>query len=332
MSFLEIVQENMTRYGMTIYLVLGNIGLLLNMIFFSQKTHRQNPCSLYLLASTICRLTTLNISLIPIIYALDHPDQRNTSLIYCKLQYYFRHVPNQMMRSLIILACVDRYALCSIRPRIRSFSQYWVAIRLIPAIVVMWLLVTLYIPLLQSIERGKCGMHDTVFAFIYTIYNIITTGLFPPAAMTVFSVLVVLSLMRIRARVQTTVGAGTASGVVRKRDRDLIRMSLVEVIVYLITTTPYSMVVVYLFATRTASKGLDQQKLESFISYLAQSFLLHLNNALPFWIYLFTLPSFRLEIKSLIMHAFVKVTGRPMQMREQSNSATARPPTLTRGH
>ena len=104
-----------------------NIGSPLeNGPFFSQKTHRQNPCSLYLLASTICRLTTLNISLIPIIYALDHPDQRNTSLIFCKLQYYFRHVPNQMMRSFIILACVDRYALCSIRPRIRSFSQYWV--------------------------------------------------------------------------------------------------------------------------------------------------------------------------------------------------------------
>ena len=95
----------------------------------------------------------------------------------------------------------------------------------------------------------------------------ITTGLVPPAAMTVFSVLVVLSLRRIRARVQPT-----ATGVVRKRDRDLIRMSLIEVIVYLITTTPYSIVVVYLFATRTASKGLDQQKLESFISYLAQSF------------------------------------------------------------
>ena len=327
MSSLEIVQEKMTRYGMTTYLVLGNIGLLLNMVFFSQKMHRQNPCSLYLLASTICRLTSLNISLIPIIYALDHPDQRNTSLIFCKLQYYFRHVPNQMMRSFIILACVDRYALCSIRPRIRSFSQYWVAIRLIPAIVVMWLLVTLYIPLLQSIERGKCGMHDTVFAFIYTIYNVITTGLVPPTTMTIFSVLVVLSLTRIRARVQPT-----ASGVVRKRDRDLIRMSLIEVIVYLITTTPYSIVVVYLFATRTASKGLDQQKLESFISYLAQSFLLHLNNALPFWIFLSTLPSFRLEFKSLVMHAFGKVTGRPMQMKGQDKSATVRPPTVTRGH
>ena len=312
MSSLDIAQEALTRYGMTTYLVLGNIGLVLNILFFSQPTHRRNPCSMYLLASTICQLTSLNISLIPIIIALNQTDLRNSSSIFCKLQHYFRHAPNQMMRSFIILACVDRYAICSTHSRVRSFSQYQVAIRLIPSVVIMWLLATLFIPVLESIENGSCGMHNTAFAMSYTIYNLITTGLFPPAIMIMFSVLITLSLNRIRTRVRPMQIFSTTTGMVRKRDRGLIRISLIEVVVYLITTTPYSITLVYLSATRPTSNSLEQQGIESFLLYLAQSFLLHLNNALPFWIFLLFVPSFRLEFKSLIRRTLNKIIGRPM--------------------
>lgn len=326
---IDIVQQNLTRYGMTTYLILGNIGLILNILFFSQKSHRLSPCSLYLLASTICRFFAINIALIPIWYALDHADLRNTSSIFCKVQYYTRHVPNQMVRSFIVLACIDRYALCSMRGSIRKLSQYYVAIRLIPCVVFLWLLATLFIPILQSLENGKCGMHDGTYSFAYTIYNLITSGIFPPVMMIVFGALVMANLKEIRSRIQPTNNNGRATtNVIRKRDRDLIRISLVEVVVYLITTTPYTVVLIYSFATRSMRKSSDQQKLESFISFLAQSFLLHLNNALPFWIFILTLRSFRLEFSKLMMKMYRKLSSRTVSSDNRRASTMLRGPTV----
>lgn len=215
-----------------------------------------------------------------------------------------------MMRSFIVLACIDRYAMCSVQARIRSFSNYRVALRLIPTIVVLWLIVTSYIPALHSIENGRCGMFDAVYLLIYTIYNITTTGFFPPFAMTLFSVLIMINLKRIRVRVQPTTVESVTQGTVRKRDRDLLRMTLIEVMIYMITTTPYTIVLVYSTATRSMSKSREQQQIESFITYVAQSFLLYLNNALPFWIYIFTSRSFRMECKRLFIDPCIMIVRR----------------------
>ena len=301
LSQLSIAQQILTRYGMTTYLVFGNIGFFFIAIFFSQPGYRRNSCSLYLLSGLIFKFIALNIGVIPIIYALDNPDPRSTSLIFCKLQYYLRHTPNQIMRSFIILACIDRYASCSMKPRIRSFNQFHVAIRVIPITVILWLAITSYIPALHAIQSGRCGMFDSVYVLIYTIYNVITTGILPPFAMTLFGLLVAINLRRVRSRVQPTTVQSNTHNVTRKRDRDLAVMTLVETAIYMITTTPYSIMVIYLTATKSISKSIEQQQIESFISYFAQSFLLYLNNALPFWIYILTSHSFRLECKRMFI-------------------------------
>ena len=325
---LEIAQEILTRYGMMSYLIIGDIGLIFNILYFTQASQRRNPCSLYLVASAICRLVTLNVAVIPILYALDHPNYSNISLIFCKLQYYFRHAPNQMMRTFIVLACIDRYALCSMRPRMRAMNRFSVAIKLIPVVVIFWLLGACFIPIFQTIQNGRCGRYDSALILAYTIYNLATSGLFPPISMIVFGILVIRSLHQIRARIQPTNGSNTQS-VLRKADRDLIRMSLVEVIIYIITTTPYTIILIYLFATRSMTKSNEHKKIESFIAYLAESFLLHLNNALPFWILLITLQSFRNEFKTFLMKRYAKLIGRTVVITGQSMTMSGKAPPQT---
>lgn len=292
---LQAIQNALTRYGMTTYLVFGNIGFILSAIIFCQPHHRQKPCSLYLFSANTCRMIAMNVAVIPIIYALDYPNPSSTSLIFCQLQYYFRHVPNQMMRTFIIVACIDRYALCKLRTRMRFFNRYSVAVRIVIGIVISWLVLASFIPVFQTIKNGKCGRFNDIHIIIYTVYNVITTGILPPFFMILFGILIVIQLRQIRSRVQPVTTGERTKSVLRKQDRYLIKITLIEIFVYLITTTPYTVVLLYSTITTSMSKSSERQQIESFITYISQSFLLHLYNALPFWIYLLASTSFRVE-------------------------------------
>ncbi|CAF1468704.1 unnamed protein product [Rotaria magnacalcarata] len=123
-----------------------------------------------------------------------------------------------------------------------------------------------------------------------------------------------ITLRKIRNRIQPTTNTAGTKGVLRKRDRNLIRITLIEVLVYLITTTPYTITLVYSTITTPVIKSNEQQKIESFITYLTQSFLLYLNNALPFWIYLLASPAFRVQFKNLIIRLHAATAGRKIPM------------------
>jgi hypothetical protein len=100
--------------------------------------------------------------------------------------------------------------------------------------------------------------------------------------MTTFSVLLYMNLKKVRRRIQPVIDMNQ---LLRKRDRDMIRMLLVI-------------------------KSQQRLEIESFFSYLTGTFLLYINNGLSFWIYICTSRSFRLELKNLIMKFYGFITDR----------------------
>ena len=59
-SSLGIIQGYLTRYGMTTYLIFGNIGNIFKVLFFLQKPLKRCPCTIYILCGTIGHFFTLN--------------------------------------------------------------------------------------------------------------------------------------------------------------------------------------------------------------------------------------------------------------------------------
>lgn len=55
-------------------------------------------------------------------------------------------------RTLLVVAYIDRYALCSNNIRIRSFSKPKTAIRIIFITVLLWHCINTYIPFFQSLN------------------------------------------------------------------------------------------------------------------------------------------------------------------------------------
>ncbi|CAF2517097.1 unnamed protein product [Rotaria sp. Silwood2] len=309
-SYLSYVQQILTRYGMSTYVAFGNLGNLLASAVFCQSEQRKSACSLYLLLMSICNLLCLDIAIIPIIYSLDHIDITSASLIGCRTQFYFRHAFFQMMRTYKTLACVDRYAICSTNVRYRLFSQRRVAIYIIIGSALFWLLAVIFFAWARTIQHGSCNIYNETYLMIYTIYYMIFTGILPPLLMIIFSVLVMKTLRKLRSRVQPkrgNRGNSQSINVIRKRDRDLMKMIFTEVMFYVITTMPYSIYLIYKVITDSLIKSQQQKQIETFINYMVQSFMLYFNTAASFYIYIATSPAFRRELKKVFIkfYAFI---------------------------
>jgi hypothetical protein len=324
-SYLSVVQQMLTRYGMSTYVAFGNFGNLLTIAIFCQSEHRRNPCSLYLLSMTICNLVCLDVGIIPIIYSLDHPDISTEYDIACKLQFYIRHTFFQLMRTYKVLACIDRYALCSSSLRIRSFSRRPMAIRLILISAIFWFLLVIFFGVIRKIQNGSCNIFGSVYSLIYTIYYLIFAGILPPLLIIIFSLLVMRILKQLRRRVQPTAGnneGGSSRNPIRKRDRDLIKMVFIEVMFYVISTLPFSIYLVYNLITSNIIKNKERQQIESFINYLFQSFIMYFNTALPFYIYISTSPSFRRQCKMVIIRFYAFIMGKEMRQDQDGSART----------
>jgi len=314
-SSLVIIQQYLTNYGMTTYFTFGSIGLIFNIAIFSQ--HR-NPCSLYILTMSLCAFIGLYIFVVPTLYSSYHSNLVISSPLFCQLQFSFRHSFNQMMRSFFILACADRYAISSNNLRIRSFSRYYVAVRIIVVVILVWLLLPI-LPsiLIHSLENGSCVINTTLDNILFSVYSLVFIGFIPLGGMMIFTVLLYINLKKMRRRIQPVTNINQPiNPLLRKRDRDMIRMLLIEVMCYFITTMPLTVMLTYQAITIELIKNTWRLQIESFLTYLTGSFLVYINNCLSFWIYICTARSFRLEFKNLIRKIYGFITRKRIRMLE----------------
>jgi hypothetical protein len=155
--------------------------------------------------------------------------------------------------------------------------------------------------MLYSIVNGICDVITGLPDLLYSIYIITVIGVFPLVSMITFELLMMVNLKQIRARVHPTENIGTTTNILRKRDRDMMRMLLIELTIYTCTTIPYTLVLIYRVIASSTKKNDERQQIESFVFYLTRLFALYLHNSLSFWIYLATSRSFRMELKGLII-------------------------------
>ena len=298
---LSSVQNDMTRYGMTTYLIIGSIGLIFNISIFRQSAYRQNSCALYISTMSICGLLGLHISVVPIIYALYHPNPLTNSLVFCQMQFYIRHTCNQLTRTFLVFACADRYASCSNRANIRAFNRPKMTKRMTLSAILFWLILSVFPIMLRTLDNGVCDARSGVYNIIYTVYIVIVIGLIPVGNMLTFTILLTKSLKQIRQRIQPSANATSGAIVLTKRDRDMLRMLLIEVICYMIVIVPDPIMDVYKTVVANIVKTKERQNIETFAIYVTRQFILYLGNTFSFWIFLSTSQTYRLELKKMII-------------------------------
>ncbi|CAF1459113.1 unnamed protein product [Adineta steineri] len=109
------------------------------------------------------------------------------------------------------------------------------------------------------------------------------------------------SLRQMRRRIVPSMSSEPGGNILRKRDRDMLRMLLIELVICTITLSPNTFTHIYKSATANVIKSKDRQQIETFVYYIARLFLLYLANAFSFWVYVSTSQTYRLELKNLFI-------------------------------
>jgi hypothetical protein len=313
---LALIQQSTTRYGFPIILTLGNFGNLFCIIIFSQKHQRQSSCSLYLLASAVFGLIGINLGLVPTVNILYNPlDPISQSLIFCRFRGYMLQMSSVLYRSMVVLACADRFVLTSTRVGLRRFSNPKMALKIIGSVVLFWMLISMHLPIFENIVNKKCGVFGS-YAVFFSFYQICIFGAIMPTLMITFGILLVKNLKAVRTRVQPRQdNNNTQQQVLTRRDLNLIRLALVEVSSVFLLTFLYPINLLYTaLSNNVSNKSQDRIQIEAFISYITLTILFYLNYCATFYLYFIASQPFRREVKQFIL----KCMKRPVQ--EQRNA------------
>jgi hypothetical protein len=207
-------------------------------------------------------------------------------------------------RYLIIVACIDRACLSSRRATIRNFSQIHKARIVSILTIIFWFIATIHLPIMNTIRYGYCIMPG-IYSLIFGIYSLIFTGVIPPILMSIFSLITLKNLHSVHVRIHVT--NKQTNRLMHQRDLHLTRMLTAQVLIYILTTTPYPLNAFYAAITISGNKSLDRQIIELFIYFITGTFLLFINPSVPFYIYITTSKAFRKEFKVAWINLWQKI-------------------------
>ena len=198
---LQRLTDLMTLVALLVLIVLGSFGSVCNIIIFSSKDLKNNPCALYLLYTAVLELLILNFGILSRLASAHFGSTvLNENTIYCKSRAYLITAMTIIANYLVLLACIDRYMSTSSNVRQRAFSQMKVARWSASATIVAGLIINLHVFIFFDI-RPFCLPRPGVYALFYSIYLIVWATVIPNVLMFVCSTCTIRNLRKARLRI-----------------------------------------------------------------------------------------------------------------------------------
>ncbi len=300
---LPFIQQQMIRYGMTLYLTLGILGNIGNCIVFTHRSYRRTASSIYFLSLSIFAIIYLIWTIAPFMYTLNYVDFQTQSIVYCKMRLYVSVSLGECLRYFVVFACADRFFITQINIRIHSLNSISMAIKFVFIITVVCFTMVIYLPIFMNISNHVCGMFG-LHKFIYAIYQITIVGILPPVLMSIFGILTIRSLNQRYGFLRRF----------RQRDRYLLRMVLAEVILNVSISIPYSINLVYGAITfYDVNKSAQRLEIEAFITFITQ-FIIYIAGVIPFYLFILTSKPFRRGFVNILIRFWKKYLVRQIRI------------------
>jgi hypothetical protein len=254
----------------------------------------------------------LTFSSIAGILAFYYPDRTIRTIVFCKIYSYTLNFVGQVPKTMIILACIDRFLITSSRANFRAFSTPKRAKYIIFFSIIFWALFLFHSPIWTTVVYGQCTAAG-VYATVYSFYSLAFVSLIPTIISAIFGYLTYRNMRQMLNRVQPVVQNAVNKNIsIQRRDRDLLIIVIAEVIVYVITTLLLPLIQLEMMITGYVIPNRSSQysQTEYFILSIAY-FLLSVNSAASFYTYLVASKSFRRDFKQLIINGYKKLSGQP---------------------
>jgi hypothetical protein len=257
MSLLYISQQ-ITIYSGFFLLLVGLIGNGMNIWIFSRaRIYRRISCSFFFLVGSIDNTLNLLINLTTRImiggYGIDFT---STSSFWCKTRPFLADTLNLISFTCSCLAVGDQFLVTSRNASLRRCSNIKWAQRIVFVMIIAWCLhgIPYFLYFHISPISNTCVNTNAIYSIYLTIDVFVFLCIAPVLFMIVFGY---LAYRNIRL---TEVLAGEHA------DRQLIRMTQIQVMLVMISVVPYLILSIYNVITTGVAKDASRQQDEYFAS------------------------------------------------------------------
>ena len=273
-QYLSELTLSLTKYYLTPIYIIAMIGNIFNILIFSRRMLRSNSCSKYFIGMSIGQIFVLNtFGITRIITYIVGYDIAQTTLSLCKIRIFTYILSLGLMRQFLCLISLDRWIVSTKHERIRKLSSSIYIRWLIVGSVLFWLLFSIHGLIGYEITPRGCGAPiGSTYAYFYAL-QITISSIIPFFVIALFSILTLYNI-RSSARVHvsqashsaiTTVPTTQISVNYRRRERQLIKLSLLQVLAYVLLSMIATIAPLYSFLTSTLPKSTDQLAIDRFI-------------------------------------------------------------------
>ena len=300
---LNNVSDLLNRYPSIVIYIFGTIGNVLNVLVLSQRSLRSNPSALFFLASAIAGLIVITSGLTSRMMAGYNLDLTLTVEWICKIRNVLLYSSRTVLLWMIVLATIDRWLSSSVAVNLRSMSSLKNARRSMLLVLIYTCIINA--PILYCYEANLTGVLRGCYGSTYScrlatdlMYAFAST-LLPLLLMIVFGFLTIKNVRYVQNRVRSvtgvvgnhesknrsTVTSGQSQG--KKRDRQLLKMLLMQVILLFLFTCPHAVQKVYSSFASTPPSGSLQDVVQTLILNILTLFTF-IGSGMPFYIYTLT--------------------------------------------
>ena len=239
------VAAQLAKVVLLIFIILGTIGNILNLVIFTRPVLLRSPCTLYLIAASIDNILVIYTSLLTRMLASGfNYDITILSDFLCKFRYYPGYVFLAVSPYFYILASFDRYCSSSASTTYRSWSNKKVAKRLIAGAILLACILYIHMAIFfQRNPRGSsysCYTTPGVYNTFYRIFYLIVYCILPSFFMGFFCVLTSRNIRRQARQIGVSLAAGDVGH--RRLDRHMMRMLFSLILTQLVCILPFAII------------------------------------------------------------------------------------------
>ncbi|CAF3476929.1 unnamed protein product, partial [Rotaria sp. Silwood2] len=228
----------------------------------------------------------------------EYPITKSNSIFICKLRFYTLHCANLVSLTCLCLATLDQYLISSPKVYWRQWSPTQRRAKQIIAAVVCFIsLHGLPIIIYYDVDIiGQCIITSHTYAYYYVLVILIFLfSIAPIVFLSIFGVLIFIQLRNMK-RIRMTQKNYHGSMNVNQQTS---RMLFLICIALILSSMPYGIDNIYNFMI--IGKYAPQSSI-AFICRMIAIIIFYIHPVSSFYIFLFSTPNFRMEIRKLIMN------------------------------
>jgi hypothetical protein len=311
LSLLPIISLYLNRIVPILQLIIGTFGNIMNILIFTRRSLRTNPCSFYFLILSINNLFVLYVALLTRLLSSGwNIDPSNTNIVLCKLRIFFVYSSLCLIQWFVVLASIDRYLCSSHSARLRHLSTLSLAKQIICITVLIIFLAHFHTLVWWTIDYIGPSLYCNIFSddydLAFQIFFLISTCILPPILMAIFGILTILNVKKLRVQVTPTTNLARNERS-RSKDRQLITMLLVQVLVTIIFTAPFAAVNLNDMIVENMKLSDRAVTITTFFDNVAR-ILLYFNPMVGFFVYTLAGKTFRNELKVMTINAIRRIS------------------------